>query len=635
MSLGDLVGGTWLAWLGGVATLLGIVLLLVLAISHGWIGQEARVVLAAAASGALLAAGIWLHNHRGRTEAAVAMVGAGTAGLFAALVVAGEVYKLIPPLLGVAGSMLTGAVASALAIRWAGRAIGALGLVGALLSPLLVGAPNTGTAIALLAVASASAMWVVAWQRWGWLAIAAPLVAAPQWANWMLGGHSSWADVFVLAGFAALGLAGAIATQARSAGKRLEPAAAALLVLNACIAAVIGYVALHDGAGATAAELWLLALAGAHIVPGLFGSGRLVIARPARQLLIVVGVVLADVALALNTDGFVLAIGWGSTAIAFAWLARRVARDSADETLLGLGVGAHIALVLLRALLAAPPTELGTGTPRVVPLLTVATLAASCLASSRLTGPARRRWKMALSSLALAAIAYLTATALSGPSLVAAWAMEGVALAQLHRRSHDHMAGLGAASFVAGAILHTITVEATPVALVTGVAHLPAAGIALGVIAAALLRTGYTCPGGSVQRRWLLAGSAATVLYLASVAIVTAFQPTDASTLDTVLDLSVRQQGQVILSALWSVVGVAGLIVGLRRDWSAVRIGGLALLLLSVVKVFLYDLSTLTSIYRVASFIVLGLLLLAGAFAYQRLRPPPPPDMRRLHPSQR
>jgi uncharacterized membrane protein len=50
---------------------------------------------------------------------------------------------------------------------------------------------------------------------------------------------------------------------------------------------------------------------------------------------------------------------------------------------------------------------------------------------------------------------------------------------------------------------------------------------------------------------------------------------------------------------------------------------------------FLYDLSTLTSIYRVLSFVVLGLFLLAGAFAYQRLRPPPVPDMRSVHRSQR
>ena len=67
-SLSDFLGGRALAWLGGIATVLGIVLLLALAIAHGWIGREARVVLAGAGSSALLAAGIWLRStrsHRG------------------------------------------------------------------------------------------------------------------------------------------------------------------------------------------------------------------------------------------------------------------------------------------------------------------------------------------------------------------------------------------------------------------------------------------------------------------------------------------------------------------------------------------------------------------------------------------
>jgi uncharacterized membrane protein len=72
---------------------------------------------------------------------------------------------------------------------------------------------------------------------------------------------------------------------------------------------------------------------------------------------------------------------------------------------------------------------------------------------------------------------------------------------------------------------------------------------------------------------------------------------------------------------MWSVVGLATMITGLRRRIPQLRLAGLALLLVTAAKVFLYDLSTLTSIYRVVSFIVLGLLLLAGAAAYQRLRP--------------
>ena len=81
------------------------------------------------------------------------------------------------------------------------------------------------------------------------------------------------------------------------------------------------------------------------------------------------------------------------------------------------------------------------------------------------------------------------------------------------------------------------------------------------------------------------------------------------------------QQGQLQLSALWSLAGVAGLVAGLRRRSRAVRMGAWGLLSLAVGKVFLYDLAALTSIYRVASFLALGVLLLTAALAYQRMRP--------------
>jgi uncharacterized membrane protein len=118
-----------------------------------------------------------------------------------------------------------------------------------------------------------------------------------------------------------------------------------------------------------------------------------------------------------------------------------------------------------------------------------------------------------------------------------------------------------------------------------------------------------------------------------SVALISAFQPSTGGASETLLDLGVRQQGQLLLSIVWSVVGLAVLIVGLKRRLPMLRSAALVWLMVTVAKVFLYDLSTLTSLYRVASFIVLGLLLLAGAFAYQRLRPPLAADMRAVHPS--
>jgi uncharacterized membrane protein len=50
------------------------------------------------------------------------------------------------------------------------------------------------------------------------------------------------------------------------------------------------------------------------------------------------------------------------------------------------------------------------------------------------------------------------------------------------------------------------------------------------------------------------------------------------------------------------------------------RLGGLVLLGIGVAKVFAYDLTELDQLYRVLSLVAVGLVLLAGAYAYQRVR---------------
>jgi uncharacterized membrane protein len=81
-----------------------------------------------------------------------------------------------------------------------------------------------------------------------------------------------------------------------------------------------------------------------------------------------------------------------------------------------------------------------------------------------------------------------------------------------------------------------------------------------------------------------------------------------------------EQAGQVALSAFWTVTGLCAVVFGLLRDERRLRLGGLALLGIAIAKVYTYDLAELDEFARVLSFIALGLLLLAGAFAYQRTR---------------
>lgn len=71
-------------------------------------------------------------------------------------------------------------------------------------------------------------------------------------------------------------------------------------------------------------------------------------------------------------------------------------------------------------------------------------------------------------------------------------------------------------------------------------------------------------------------------------------------------------------SALWMAYGGMLMIIGFRRGSGFVRWQALVLIALTTIKVFVYDTSQLDRIYRILSFVVLGILLLAISFAYQR-----------------
>ena len=387
--------------------------------------------------------------------------------------------------------------------------------------------------------------------------------------------------------------------------------------------------------GRAAAEGCLALIAVAHL-----GVGAVLVRRRANtdalcRLLLAIGVVLADVTIGVSTGGLVSLVAWSGTAIGFAWLARGTAPGGADEALVGVALGAHLTLALVQALIAVPPGALGASPEgQLLPLLAVGVLAASCLGSAHLLGR-RPAWRSTVNCLGLATVAYLTAATLGGPSLVCAWALEALALTRITRRDGDPLARCAGLAFLGLAGLQVLLVEAPPSALVVGVPDVGAAALSLGVIAGAAFGMGRLYPQDSRLGVSMVTAGAGTSVFLASVTLVSLFQPTAGASAETVLDLGVRQQGQLLLSIGWTAIGLTALICGLKRRQPLLRSAALVWLMVTVAKVFLYDLSTLTSLYRVASFIVLGLLLLAGAFAYQRLRPPPVPDLREVHPSQR
>src|SRR5205823_5945767 len=81
---------------------------------------------------------------------------------------------------------------------------------------------------------------------------------------------------------------------------------------------------------------------------------------------------------------------------------------------------------------------------------------------------------------------------------------------------------------------------------------------------------------------------------------------------------SARLGRQLTLSLLWTAYSAALVVTGVRRAVAGLRWQGLALFGIVVAKVFLVDLSYLSGGYRVLSSIVLGIVLLAVSFLYQR-----------------
>lgn len=77
---------------------------------------------------------------------------------------------------------------------------------------------------------------------------------------------------------------------------------------------------------------------------------------------------------------------------------------------------------------------------------------------------------------------------------------------------------------------------------------------------------------------------------------------------------------QLSLSVLWALYASLLTGVGIFKRIRGARVLGILLLGATVLKVFLVDLSALQTFYRIISFIVLGLLLLAVSYGYNRFR---------------
>jgi uncharacterized membrane protein len=518
-----LFGGRVLAWIGGLATLLGIVFLMRSAVDSSWFTEEVRTLMAAFGSMALLFLGVWLHERKGRLEVARVAVAIAIPGLFATTVVAAQAYDLISPVLGLEAAALIGVIGVAIAVRWSSMLVAGVGILGALAAPMLVGTTGDGGSIAFVAIALAASVGVLLWQRWNWLSLGAFAVSAPQLFFWMWDrititseGISGLAEptllvLAVLAGFWVLYAAAAFGYELRARGEEKLPVSSWLLLLCSSVFVVgFGCLAIGDDS-ALALNGWIFGFAAVHLLLG--GAAiRFGIHREIGSLLTGGGIALSSIGLGNAFDGPTLVAAWSGMATALAYMATRVDRSFA-------------------------PT-----------------------------------------------------------------------LSDAQRLLY------GAFAFLALGIVHLLVIEAPPYAIVDGVEDLGSSLVAIACCAGAALACWYW--GRQIEPKAATVSGfvgAAGFVYLGSVLVIDAIGANDGG--------EAREIGQAWLLAFWAATGLGAVVWGMRRKSPKTRLGGLALLTVAIAKVWTYDLAELEELARALSFVALGLLLLTGAFAYQRFKP--------------
>jgi uncharacterized membrane protein len=161
--------GKLLAVAGVAVTLIGVVLLLVLAAQAGILRPEIRIGAGAVLAGALVAAGVALYARRGGRVGAIALAATGIAAAYMDVIAVTTIYDWVAPPVGLVVAALIGGGGLTLARRWNSQHLGLLVLV-----PLLVLAPVVVGGVTLLLVSfmlalSAASLPVQLGKDWIWL----------------------------------------------------------------------------------------------------------------------------------------------------------------------------------------------------------------------------------------------------------------------------------------------------------------------------------------------------------------------------------------------------------------------------------------------------------------------------------
>jgi uncharacterized membrane protein len=406
-----------LAWAGGVATLLGVVLLFVLAASRGWVTAPMRVGLGVFVSLVMLVVSVELDRRKWRADAILSAAGVGIAGLYATLWASASLYDFVSAVPASALAGVIAALAVGVAIRLKQEPLAIFGISAAMLAPVLVSQDVTSYGVLYASVMLAATMPLYVRFAWRWLITAAWLVGLGEAVTLLIVsrhdtgfGSAVVAIATVTILFVCLMFLVELMPSQR---KRISPLgwAAASSAFTLSLGGVFLYADTRHADGHSLAGITLLGVMAAW---ALCAALPYALKRPHADLTDVMAafsLTLAATATGLLLGGAALVSTWAAQSAMLVVAAERIARRSRTRQIrITIAAGVYLALATASSIPIVAPTdahlsELGAGSSR---------------------------GSIALISIVLAGVGYCFGTRWIGHRVQAlAWALPAVALGYL------------------------------------------------------------------------------------------------------------------------------------------------------------------------------------------------------------
>lgn len=651
----QVLGRNWFAIIGALALTIGVGFFLKLAFDNDWIGPTGRIVLGLAVGIVLL--GIGEYTYRKFPVWAAPVTAAGLAVLYLSIYAGFGLYDLFAPLTAFIFLAAVAVLGALLALRHESLVIALLGITGAFISPLLLGRdlPDERLLLPYILVVDVGVLALSTFRNWRWFTLAAMAASYGLFSLWIT---ENPGEYIVLA---ELGLTGVFLVFVSATSlfhvlwqKVPNDYDLALMTINAAAFFGLTFELLSEDY-----EAWFgiisLSLSLVYCIVAYAVKKRSADEPRLALFSLSIAVIFLTVAMPLQLSGSWVTVAWAAEGAVLVWLGFLLER--LPLRLFGLGV---LAIAAARLLILDTPVELVDFDPVLNDRFPTFVFA---ITAFYVAGYAYHRYRVRLADgrdiLEISEI-HAFPVLLAAASLLTLWLLSAEAIAFFdnhtlsdgwHDGQHDksltltalwavYAIGLMAIAVVrrsellpwaAAALLLTVTVKYL---LIDTFESAPSEEffipilnfyfitflilLAVFILAAfAYRRELPNFPG--LNEVWPLVSIALVVA--ANVITVWAFSVEayryfNHLEFDSSRDYSSAMQ--LTLTLIWSLYAVGTVAVGIMIRSSNVRLAGMALLALPVVKLFGFDVFLMERGYRVIAFVVLGGLLLGMGLVYQR-----------------